>query len=133
MTPYYETKIGKIIAQEFDSRMEAAIFSYILEHGFNQLKEVADIQIEDIKSSSKLMTDDFCRAMVKAAVRICKECTVWEYMTDIRCYLNIEPKIDQITLYKDDYSERTWSNLLQTFNVEEEKEYINMQTIVEVD
>lgn len=133
MTPYYETKIGKIIAQEFDSRMEAAIFSYILEHGFNQLKEVADIQIEDIKSSSKLMTDDFCRAMVKAAVRICKECTVWEYMTYIRCYLNIEPKIDQITLYKVDYSEQTWSNLLQTFNVEEEKEYINMQTIVEVD
>lgn len=133
MTPYYETKIGKIIAQEFDSRMEAAIFSYILEHGFNQLKEVADIQIEDIKSSSKLMTDDFCRAMVKAAVRICKESTVWEYMTYIRCYLNIEPKIDQITLYKVDYSEQTWSNLLQTFNVEEEKEYINMQTIVEVD
>lgn len=133
MTPYYETKIGKIIAQEFDSRMEAAIFSYILEHGFNQLKEVADIQIEDIKSSSKLMTDDFCRAMVKAAVRICKECTVWEYMTYIRCYLNIEPKIDQITLYKVDYSEQTWNNLLQTFNVEEEKEYINIQTIVGVD
>lgn len=133
MTPYYETKIGKIIAQEFDSRMEAAIFSYILEKGFNQLKEVADIQIEDIKSSSKLMTDDFCRAMVKAAVRICKECTVWEYMAYIRCYLNIEPKIDQITLYKNDYSEQTWSNLLQTFNVEEEKEYINMQTIVGVD
>lgn len=133
MTPYYETKIGKIIAQEFDSRMEAAIFSYILENGFNQLKEVADIQIEDIKSSSKLMTDDFCRAMVKAAVRICKECTVWEYMAYIRCYLNIEPKIDQITLYKVDYFEQTWSNLLQTFNVEEEKEYINMQTIVGVD
>lgn len=133
MTPYYETKIGKIIAQEFDSRMEAAIFSYILENGFNQLKEVADIQIEDIKSSSKLMTDDFCRAMVKAAVRICKECTVWEYMTYIRCYLNIEPKIDQITLYKADYSEQTWNNLLQTFNLEEEKEYINMQTIVGVD
>lgn len=133
MAPYYETKIGKIIAQEFDSRMEAAIFSYILENGFNQLKEVADIQIEDIKSSSELMTDDFCRAMVKAAARICKECTVWEYMTYIRCYLNIEPKIDQITLYKDDYPEQTWSNLLQTFNVEEEKEYINMQTIVGVD
>lgn len=133
MTPYYETKIGKIIDQEFDSRMESAIFSYILENGFNQLKEVTDKEIENIKSTSELMTDDFCRAMVKAAVRICKECTVWEYMTDIRCYLNIEPKIDQITLYKDDYSERTWSNLLQTFNVEEEKEYINMQTIVEVD
>lgn len=133
MTPYYETKIGKIIAQEFDSRMEAAIFSYILENGFNQLKEVTEKEIKDIKSDCSLMTDDFCRAIVKAAVRICKECSVWEYMTYMRCYLNIEPKIDQITLYKDDYSEHAWDNLVQTLDVGEEKEFIEMQVIVEMD
>ena len=28
---YYETKIGKIIEQEFDTRVENAVFSYIMD------------------------------------------------------------------------------------------------------
>ncbi len=35
---YYETKIGKIIEEEFDSRMGNAVISYIMDEGIENVK-----------------------------------------------------------------------------------------------
>lgn len=37
---YYETKIGKIIEEEFDSRMGNAVVSYIMDKGMSNVKEI---------------------------------------------------------------------------------------------
>ena len=36
---YYETKIGKIIEEEFDTRMGNAVVSYIMYEGIENVKE----------------------------------------------------------------------------------------------
>lgn len=43
---YYDTKIGKIIDTEFDSRMESAVFSYLMDKGIENIREITDEQIE---------------------------------------------------------------------------------------
>ena len=39
---YYETKIGKIIEEEFDSRMGNAVISYIMDEGIENVKEITE-------------------------------------------------------------------------------------------
>ena len=39
---YYETKIGKIIEEEFDARMGNAVISYIMGKGIENIKEITD-------------------------------------------------------------------------------------------
>ena len=55
---YYETKIGKIIEEEFDSRMGNAVISYIMDEGIENVKEITDDQIEELEGNG-LMTQDF--------------------------------------------------------------------------
>ena len=69
---YYETKIGKIIEEEFDSRMGNAVISYIMDKGMSNVKEVTDEQIEKLEGNG-LMTQDFVQSLVRCARRICNE------------------------------------------------------------
>jgi hypothetical protein len=52
---YYETKIGKIIEEEFDSRMGNAVISYIMDKGMSNVKEITDEQIKKLEGNG-LMT-----------------------------------------------------------------------------
>ena len=70
---YYETKIGKIIDEEFDSRMGNAVISYIMDEGMGNVKEITDDQIEELEGNG-LMTQDFVQSLVRCARRICNEC-----------------------------------------------------------
>ena len=66
---YYETKIGKIIEEEFDSRMGNAVVSYIMDKGMSNVKEITDEQIEKLEGNG-LMTQDFVQSLVRCAKRI---------------------------------------------------------------
>ena len=55
---YHETKIGRIIEEEFDSRVGNAVFSYIMDKGIEFIKQITDEDIAGIKGNG-LMTDDF--------------------------------------------------------------------------
>ena len=68
---YYETKIGKIIEEEFDSRMGNAVVSYIMDKGMSNVKEITDEQIEKLEGNG-LMTQDFVQSLVRCAKRICR-------------------------------------------------------------
>ena len=48
---YYETKIGKIIEEEFDSRMGNAVISYIMDKGMSNVKEITDEQIKKLEGN----------------------------------------------------------------------------------
>lgn len=54
---YYETKIGKIIEDNFDARMENMVFAYIFEKGMEYTRNLTE------KTSNKfrngLMSDRF--------------------------------------------------------------------------
>ena len=60
---YYETKIGKIIEEEFDSRIGNAVVSYIMDKGMSNVKEITDEQIEKLEGNG-LMTQDFVQSLV---------------------------------------------------------------------
>lgn len=116
---YYETKIGKIIEEEFDSRMEVMVLSYILENGISNISSITEEEIYNIKGN-KSMPDDFCQALVKCAVKICKECDQMEIMKYIRLYLNFIPTVREVTIYREDYSEDRFCEILKQLNLDEE-------------
>ncbi len=63
---YHETKIGRIIEEEFDSRVGNAVFSYIMDKGIEFIKQITDEDITEIKGNG-LMTDDFSQSLVRCA------------------------------------------------------------------
>ena len=70
-------KVRDIIEEEFDSRVEMAVISYIFDHGIEKLSKIKEEDILEIKGNA-FMTDRFCQALVRAAVRICKECSLYD-------------------------------------------------------
>lgn len=83
---YYDTKIGKIIEEEFDSRVGNAIVSYIMDKGMENIKEITDEQIKKLEGNG-LMTQEFVQSLVRCARRICRECEWIELTEDqAECY-----------------------------------------------
>ena len=79
---YYETKIGKIIEEESDSRMGNAVFAYIMSNGIDAIKEYTDEEIAEIKGNAS----EFNQSLVRCARRICRECEWIEMIEFIRLY-----------------------------------------------
>ena len=117
---WYETKIGKIINEEFDARVELSVFYQILETGIEKLRNVTDEQIEQIKGNA-LMTDDFCRALFRCAVRICKECEKQEIIEYIRLNLHCVPNVNKLWFHRDNYTREMFDNILYDLDLEDEE------------
>lgn len=94
---YYETKIGKIIEEEFDSRMGNAVISYIMDKGMSNVKEITDEQIKKFEGNG-LMTQDFVQSLVRCARRICVECEWAELIEFIRLHLWCTPTVHMETM-----------------------------------
>ena len=116
---YYETKIGKIIEEEFDSRMGNAVVSYIMDEGMSNVKEITDEQIEKLEGN-ELMTQDFVQSLVRCARRICNECEWIEIIEFIRLHLWCTPTVHDVYLYREDFTEETFAELLNSLDLEEE-------------
>lgn len=115
-------KIRRIIAEEFDGRVEMAVVTYILDNGFENLKELTEEKILEIKGNA-LMTDRFCQALVRAAVRICNECNmIDEFLPFIVNYLYVpNAKMKEITFYKDEMTKYKWEEFIDALDVEYEE------------
>ena len=116
---YYETKIGKIIEEEFDSRMGNAVVSYIMDKGMSNVKEITDEQIEKLEGN-ELMTQDFVQSLVRCARRICNECEWIEIIEFIRLHLWCTQTVHDVYLYREDFTEETFAELLNSLDLEEE-------------
>lgn len=132
---YYNTKIRRIIEEEFDSRMENAVFGYIFDVGANKLKKITEEDILKVEGNA-LMTTDFTQALVRCAVRIVKECSYAEIIEYIRIYLFCEPKVNEIYLYKDYFNRTGFDELLGALDLEEDdvkKDYLKIYAVVDKD
>lgn len=115
---YYDTKIGKIIDTEFDSRVGAAVFSYIMEKGIEFIKQITDEDIEEINGNG-ICSVEFNQSLVRCARRICMECEWIEIVEFIRLHLWCKPVVHDVCLYKEDYTEEAFSELLDNLDLDE--------------
>lgn len=132
---YYNTKIRRIIEEEFDSRMENAVFGYIFDTGANRLKELTEEDILKVKGNA-LMTADFAQALVRCAVRIVKECSYSEIIEYIRIFLFCEPKVNELYLYKDYFNRTGFDELLGALDLGEDDvkgDYLKIYAVIDED
>ena len=115
---YYETKIGKIIEKEFDSRIGNTVIAYIMDKGIENVKEITDQQISKLEGNG-LITQDFAQSLVRCARRICNECEWIELIEFIRLYLWCTPTVHDVYLYREDFTEESFAELLDDLNLDE--------------
>ena len=117
---YYETKIGKIIEQEFDSRVENAVFSYIMDKGIERIKRITDEDIASIEGNG-LFAVGFSQSLVRCARRICTECEWIEIIEYIRLFLHCTPTVYEVSLYREDFSKDSFMELLRVLDLDDEE------------
>lgn len=117
---YYDTKIGKIIDEEFDSRVGSMVFTYLMDKGIENIKEITDEQIEKMEGNG-LMTQQFVQSLVRCARRICNECEWIEIIEFIRLHLWCTPTVHDVYLYKEDFTKETFAELLDNLDLEEDE------------
>ena len=131
---WYETKIGNIIEEEFDSRMGNAVIAYIMDKGIENVKEITDEEIKNIKGNG-LMTAEFLQSLVRCARRICIECEWIELIEFIRLYLWCTPTVHDVYLYKEDFPDESFAELLHNLDLDESEigEGIKLFVVVDKD
>ena len=117
---YHETKIGRIIEEEFDSRLSNAVFSYIMDKGIGFIKQITDEDIVQIKGNG-LMTENFSQSLVRCARRICNECEWIEMIEFIRLHLWCIPTVHDVYLYREDFTEESFAELLDDLGLDDEE------------
>lgn len=117
---YYETKIGKIIEQEFDSRVENAVFSYIMDKGIERIKRITDEDIAGIEGNG-LFSAEFSQSIVRCARRICTECEWIEIIEHIRLFLHCTPTVHEVSLYREDFSMEGFTELLWNLDLDDKE------------
>lgn len=115
---YHETKIGKIIEQEFDVRIENAVFSYIMDKGIERIKQITDEDIVAIEGDG-LFTAEFNQSLVRCARRICTECEWVEIIEYIRLFLFCAPTVHEVSLYREDFSMDSFTELLWDLDLDD--------------
>lgn len=114
----YETKIENIIKEEFYLIMGNAVISYIMDKGIENVKEITDEQISKLEGNG-LMTQDFVQSLVRCARRICNECEWIELIEFIRLHLWCDPIVHDVCLYKEDFTEESFGELLDDLDLDE--------------
>lgn len=131
---WYETKIGNIIEEEFDFRMGNAVISYIMDKGIENIKEITDEEIKNLEGNG-LMTQNFVQSLVKCARRICNECEWIELIEFIRLHLWCTTIVHNVYLYKEDFTDESFSELLYNLDLDESEvgEEIKLFAVVDED
>ena len=122
-------KVRDIIRKEFDSRMEMAVATYIIDKGWEHVKQITEEQIVEVKGNS-FMTDRFVQALVRCAVKICNECNqIEEFLPFIVNYLYVpNAQMFELNFEKDDVSTYQWSQILRKsgLDMDEDEDDIDM-------
>ena len=115
-------KVNKIINEEFDGRVAMAVITYILDKGFDFLKQLTEEDIFEVKGNG-LMTDRFCQTLVRTAAKICKECDeIDDFLPFIVNHLYVpNAKMKEATLYQDEMTEYKWKEFIDCLDIEYEE------------
>lgn len=114
--------------------MGNAVVSYIMDKGMSNVKEITDEQIEKLEGNG-LMTAKFLQSLVRCARRICNECEWIELIEFIRLYLWCTPTVYDVYLYKEDFNDESFAELLDNLNLDESEvgEEIKLFAVVDSD
>ena len=123
--------VKRIIEKEFDSRVSMMVVSYIMDKGFENLKEITEEEILEVKGNA-LMTDRFVQSLVRAAVRIAKECnSIDEFLPYIINHLYVpNARMKEIEIYKEETNEDLWERLMEKLDLDWEEDADNIETII---
>lgn len=124
-------KVRNIIRKEFDSRMEMAVVTHILGTGWDKLELVTEEDILKVEGNG-LMTKEFCQALVRASVRICKECDMFDdFLPFIVNYLFVpNAKMREIELSKHGLKDYEWKELIEKFELYDEEDVDDIDLII---
>lgn len=122
-------KVKRIIEEEFDNRVAMMVIQYVLYEGIDNLKELTEEDILKIKGNA-MMTDRFVQSMVRAGVRIAKECDMYnDFLPYIINHLYVPAAVTkEIVLYKDDLYD--WEFFVDHFDIEYENKPSEVSMIV---
>lgn len=123
--------VKRIIEKEFDSRVSMMVVSYIMDNGFENLKEITEEEILEVKGNA-LMTDRFVQSLVRTAVRIAKECnSIDEFLPYIINHLYVpNAKMKEIEIYKEETDEDLWERLMEKLDLDWEEDADKIETII---
>ena len=96
--------------------MGNVVFSYIMDKGIKFIKQITDEQISKIEGNG-LMTADFVQSLVRCARRICNECEWIEMIEFIRIHLWCTPTVHDVSLYREDFTEESFRELLNDLDL----------------
>lgn len=113
-------KVKKIINEEFDFRIGNVIVSYIMDKGMEFIKQITDEDINSIKENG-IMSQNFLQSLVKCAKRICIECEWIEIIEFIRLHMCCTPTVHDLYLYREDFSEESFLEILNNLDLENEQ------------
>lgn len=126
-------KVERIIQNEFDGRMAGAVVGYILDKGWENLQKVTEEDILEIKGNA-MMTDVFVQALVRTAVKICKECNQWDdFFPFIINQLPVhKAQSYEIELDKEEVPSHVWKYLLRKLRLdyEDDVKYLSLNANV---
>ena len=91
-------------------------------------------QIEKLEGNG-LMTQDFVQSLVRCARRICNECEWIELIEFIRLYLWCTPTVHDVYLYKENFNDESFAELLDNLDLDESEvgEEIKLFAVVDKD
>lgn len=115
-------KVKQIITQDFDMRLANAVITYILSEGISTLEKCTDEDVAKVKGNP-LMTAEFVQAMVRTAIRICKECDVHDDIYPFiinHMYVHATPT-KEIIIYQEEMTRWRWEQLINDLDVDYEE------------
>lgn len=122
--------VREIIRKHFDERMSMAVATYIIDKGWEYVRQITEEEIKEI-SGNAFMTDVFVQSLVRTAVRICRETNqIDDFMPFIINYLHVpNAATKSVEIYKNEVSDDNWESLMDKFNLDYEEDYEKIEMI----
>lgn len=122
--------VREIIRKHFDERMAMAVVTYIINTGWERVSKIKEEEIMKLIGDG-FMTNEFVQALVRTAVKICKECNLIDDFLPfvINCLHVPKAATKSVEIYKSDVSDYNWERLLDKFNLDYEEDYEKIEMI----
>lgn len=138
MTHYWNNKVGQIIKEEFDARLDGMVITQITLMGWDAAAKITDEEIENSKENG-MFPKEATQGLFRACKRIATECDMYEdFFPYIRKYLGINNcPVHDITLEKTSFADWEWEGMLDELGIDpdelDENSYGSVDIIAIVD
>lgn len=114
--------VKEIINKDFDSRVAMMVVNYIIDNGWENVRQITEEEIEKIEGNS-FMTAEFLQALVRTSARICKETNqIDDFLPFIVNYLYVpNASTRSLDFYKEESTDETWETIVDAFDIDEDE------------